>query len=159
MARLFRYQECNPSPIPLPASQANAGSFACCDSLDCTGRPGPAGFPPTHKNASDYCYCDRTNRTVGRSSTAAHFGNVPGAKYMPVELQFSIGCWPCPTWGTAAHFCRRVRSCANQQCLWMACPPRPLWMVCPPRPPPWVACCCGQGNVCCWAAPLPLPTD
>jgi hypothetical protein len=41
---------------------------------------------------------------VGRSSTAAHFGNVPGAKYMPVEPRFCIGCRPCPTWGTRSLF-------------------------------------------------------
>jgi hypothetical protein len=78
------YQECNPAKVPLPPAQANSGSFACCGSLDCSASSGP--FAPSPANSSDYCYCDRTNRTVGRTTVAAHFGAGPGAKFMPKYL-------------------------------------------------------------------------
>jgi hypothetical protein len=79
------YQECNPASVPLPAEQQNSGSFACCGGLSCSAKPGP--FTPKHKNSSDYCYCDRTNRTVGVTTVAAHFGSGPGAAYMPSYLR------------------------------------------------------------------------
>jgi hypothetical protein len=78
------YQECNPATVPLPAEQANSGSFACCGALSCSSSSGPFG-PRKPKNSSDYCFCDRTNRTVGKTTVAAHFGSGPGSKFMPGE--------------------------------------------------------------------------
>lgn len=80
------YQECNPATVPLPSAQANTGSFACCGSLDCTGKP--SGFlpAPKPKNSSDYCYCPRTNRTVGRSTVVEHFTGGPGSAFQPSYL-------------------------------------------------------------------------
>eukprot|EP00911_Craspedida_sp_UC1_P001778 UC1_evm3s1355 len=66
------YQECNPASAPLPPKQANSGSFACCGQLNCTAR---GGLLPAHNN-SNYCYCPRTNKTVGRTTVAAHFSSV-----------------------------------------------------------------------------------
>lgn len=77
--------ECNPATAPLPAEQANSGSFACCGALSCSSSSGPFG-PSKPKNSSDYCYCDRTNRTVGVTNVVAHFGSGPGAKFMPHYL-------------------------------------------------------------------------
>ena len=69
------YQECNPAKAPLPSTQSNSGSFACCGGLTCSG---PTGNK--QRNSSAYCYCDRTNRTVGQTSVLDHFANQPGSK-------------------------------------------------------------------------------